>query len=204
MMPSGPVCALAVAVLIPFSAEGGEGRHTTCLEKLSLRVTHPSRWTVRELEGGWYFAEYEVSDTQAEGGYAVSIVLTAHTASSIEKSVAQCMDSNSRPEASGDTLCIPTLTTYETRRQLLRQKATRGGPTVRTFGGRRFVVDEVHGEGLHLRTYSTFFGELMIEVTFNYGMPPGPDPRKADEFLSQLSFEKGACRRTPIRPPLVK
>jgi hypothetical protein len=195
MKPRVLACALAVAVSASFPAEGGDGRHTTCLEKLSLQMTHPSRWTVHELEN-WYLATYEMSDARPEPGYAVSIVLMAHTANSIERSVAQCTDSNARPEASGDILCIPTLATYETRRQLLRHKANRRGATVRTFHGRRFVVDEVHGEGLHLRTYSTFFGDLMIEVTFNYGIAPGPNPRKADAFLSQLLFEKRACRRT--------
>ena len=189
------MCAVAVAALTSSLAESGDLRLTTCLEKVALRVTHPGRWTVVEEEG-WPLAAYTIADTQAKPGYAVSVVLSAHTARSIERSVRLCTESNARPEASGDVLCIPTLATCQTRRQLLRQKPAGRGATVRPFRGGPFVVDEVHGEGLHLRTYSTFFGDLMIEVTFNYGIPPGPDPQKADGLLSQLSFEEGACRRT--------
>jgi hypothetical protein len=192
-------CALAVALPASFAVEGGDGRHTTCLERLSLRMTHPSRYTVHELEGDWYAATYEMSDAQAEPGYAVSIVLSAHTPRSIGKSVKQCTEASASPEASGDIPCTPTLATYETRRQLLKHGASRSGATVLTFHGRPFAVDELHGEGLHLRTYSTFFEDLMLEVTFSYGIAPGPDPHKAAALLSQLSFEKRACgRRTRL------
>ena len=186
--------ALVVAVLISASAEGEDGRHTTCLEALSLRMTHPGHLNVDESGGTWHLAEYVISDTRPEPGYGTSIVLTAHTVNSIKRSVAQCEESNAAPEASGDVLCLPSLATYETRRQLLSQNGDPREATVRTVGGRRFVVEEVHGEGLHLRTYSTFFGDLMIEVTFNNGIPPGPDRQASDEFVSQLSFEDGACQ----------
>ncbi len=195
MSPRAIGCALALAALVALSADSGESKQTVCLERLSLRMHHPKRWTVQEVHGGWHLAEYAVSDTQGERGSATSIVLRADSARSIRSFLRLCEASNATPEASGDVLCIPTLATYTARARMLRDKAAPQG-LVRVFGGRRFVVEEVHGEGLHLRTYSTFFGNVMVELTFNYGFPPGPDPARADEAVSELAFEEGACRRT--------
>lgn len=190
------ICVLAVSVLLSFPVSGDDGWQVMCLEELSMRMTHPIGWFVQELGvGDDARATYVISNAWEEQESEVSIVLRGHTKSSIETFVERCMASNAEPESSGDTLCIPTLATYQERKQVLRNGGSESGAIVQNLGGRSYVIEEVHFEGLHLRMYSTFLGDLMIEVTFNRGLNPGPDPQRADAVLSQIVFEE-ECRNT--------
>jgi hypothetical protein len=162
-------------------------------------MRYPKRYEAVHLEAvsDWaHVASYELADSREQGGPAVSILLTAHDVASIREFVRQCTESNAKPEASGDVLCIPTPALFEERRQAIRSGQAPPGATLMVFRGRRFVVEQHYEEpsGLHIRTYSTFFGDVMLDVRMALRQPE--QARDADTLLSRLSFREGACRRT--------
>ncbi len=185
------VCGVSITV-------AGEERREACLDPLSVQLRYPAAYEVRPVEAsaGWAsLAKYEMAAAGGRTTWLVSMQLTAHDKISIREFMRQCEESNAEPDSSGDVLCEPTPAMFEARRQMVGEAQGAADGKVIVFGGRRFVVSQRYEEpsGLYIRTYSTFFGEVMLDVRI--AMRKAEQARDADTLLSAISFEEGACRR---------
>ncbi len=192
----GSVALLGAAVLSTVSVAGESA--DTCLSPLPVRMRYPKSYKavrVVDTPSEWArVASYGLADSRQGGRLAVS--LTFHDAASIREFLRRCTESNADPESSGDVMCIPTPVMFEVRRQAIRSGQAPPGASLMAFRGRRFVVEQHYEEpsGHYIRTYSTFFGDVMLDVKAE--LRKAGQAREADTLLSRLSFREGACRRT--------
>jgi hypothetical protein len=195
MRVSAVLVGAVVLCTVAVSGESGD----RCLDPLPVRMRYPESYKVARIEApsAWAsVASYELADSREQEGMVGSILLTAHDSVSIREFVRQCTEGNASPEASGDVLCIPTPAMFEERRQAIRSGLAPGGVSLMVFRGRRFVVEQHYEEpsGHYIRTYSTFFGDVMLDVRF--ALRRVEQAREADSLMSHLSFREGVCRRT--------